>query len=123
MNLSLLGALALMLLCVPSAYSQFSSIATASSDYDFRGISLCAKKPALQASAEYSFASGFAVGAWASNVDFGDKADIEVDLHADFTTKLSDKWSWTAGAAHCQWPKSVVVSNCGEAFLGVSYGC
>ena len=65
--------------------AQFTSTWTAVSDYDFRGFSQSAKGPALQGSADYAFGeSGFAVGAWASNVDFNDPdegwvsdADIE----------------------------------------------
>ena len=52
--------------------AQFSSTWTAVSDYDFRGFSQSAKNPALQGSADYAFGdSGFSIGAWASNVDFG----------------------------------------------------
>ena len=48
-----------------AAQAQFSSTVTAVSDYDFRGVSLSAKDPALQASLDYAFGeTGFSVGAW-----------------------------------------------------------
>src|SRR3954466_5526686 len=80
--------------------AQFSSTWTAVSDYDFRGFSQSAKDPALQGSADYAFGdSGFSVGAWASNVDFGPAVDgdVELDLYANFVGKINDTFSWTAG--------------------------
>ncbi len=65
--------------------AQFSSTWTAVSDYDFRGFSQSGEKPALQGSADYAFGdSGFSIGAWASNVDFGKGNDgnVELDLYA-----------------------------------------
>ena len=81
--------------------AQFSSTWTAVSDYDFRGFSQSAKDPALQASADYAFGdSGFSIGAWASNVDFGKTVDgdIELDLYAGYVGKINDTFSWTAGS-------------------------
>src|SRR5687768_17626345 len=77
--------------------AQFSSTWTAVSDYDFRGWSQTAKDPALQASADYAFAdTGFSMGAWASNVDFENDADIELDLYANYVGEINDTFSWTA---------------------------
>ena len=63
---------------------------TAVSDYDFRGISLSAKDPALQGSIDWAAANGFYVGAWASNIDYGPgvDGDIEVDLYAGFAGEV-----------------------------------
>jgi uncharacterized protein (TIGR02001 family) len=56
------------------------------SDYDFRGISQSKNDPAFQLGATYAHESGFYVGAWGSNVDFGlDKPDIELDVTTGFT--------------------------------------
>ena len=57
--------------------AQFSSTWTAVSDYDFRGVTQSGKDPALQASADYAFSNGLSIGAWASNIDFGNDEDIE----------------------------------------------
>src|ERR1041384_8799245 len=85
--------------------AQFSSTWTAVSDYDFRGFSQTAKDPALQASADYAFGeSGFAIGAWASNVDFDGDADIELDLYAGYTGEINDTFSWTAGFVSYNYP-------------------
>ena len=89
--------------------AQFSSTWTAVSDYDFRGFSQSASDPALQASADYAFGeSGFAIGAWASNVDFGPgtDSDIELDLYGGYTGKINDSFSWNAGVVHYGYPSS-----------------
>ena len=55
-------------------------------DYKFRGLSQTYKGPALQGGFDYSHASGFYLGTWASNVgwieDFQGytKGNIEIDL-------------------------------------------
>lgn len=88
--------------------AQFSSTWTLVSDYDFRGTTQTAKDPALQASADYAFGdTGWAIGAWASNVDFGDDdADIELDLYAGYTGEINETFSWTAGVTYYTYPSS-----------------
>ena len=72
--------------------SNFSWNAAVTTDYVFRGISQTDRKPAFQAGLDYSFGdSGFYVGTWGSNVDFGDGTpDIEVDAYVGWNTDLSD---------------------------------
>lgn len=92
-----------------AAQAQFSSTITAVSDYDFRGVSLSAKDPALQASLDYAFGeTGFYVGAWASNIDYGDGADgdLELDLYAGYEAAINDDLSWNVGAVYYTYPGS-----------------
>lgn len=62
-------------------------------DYRFRGISQTAGDPALQGGVDWSFDSGFSVGAWASNVDFDDAdyngPDIEYDFYVAYGGELN----------------------------------
>ncbi|UTP41708.1 TorF family putative porin (plasmid) [Phenylobacterium sp. LH3H17] len=53
------------------------------SDYAFRGVSQTDEKPAIQGGADVSAGQVYA-GVWASNVDFNDATDAEVDLYAGF---------------------------------------
>jgi len=76
--------------------SNLSFNASLVSDYVFRGISQTNFKPALQAGADYNFGdSGFYMGAWGSNVDYGSTLghDFEVDLYVGFNTDLNDNWN------------------------------
>jgi uncharacterized protein (TIGR02001 family) len=53
------------------------------SDYVFRGFSQTNEDPALQGGVDAAFGSFYA-GAWASNVDFGDDTDAEVDIYGGY---------------------------------------
>jgi len=51
------------------------------SDYRLRGITQNDEDLALQGSLDWNHEMGYYFGAWASNVDFGDTAQSEVDLY------------------------------------------
>src|SRR5262245_3281881 len=105
--------------------AQFSSTWTAVSDYDFRGFTQSAKDPALQGSADYAFGeSGFSLGAWASNVDFGPgiDADIELDVYANYVGKINDTFAWTAGLTYYTYPGSDIVGDYPEIYVGFNAG-
>lgn len=73
------------------------------SDYVFRGISQTARKPALQGGLDYAFGdTGIYVGAWGSNVDFGDSdgPDIELDTYIGYSTDVSDDWNLDFSIVH-----------------------
>jgi len=80
-------AAAALALTALTAQAEITGTVTATSDYDFRGITQTAQDPALQGSIDYAHDSGFYAGAWASNVDFGDCCDenVEIDLYAGFS--------------------------------------
>ena len=56
------------------------------SDYVFRGFSQTSEDPAIQGGVDLTSGSFYA-GAWASNVDFGDDTDAEVDLYGGYRTE------------------------------------
>lgn len=95
-----------MLLGAGAVQAGVSSTVTATSDYDFRGISQSATDPAIQASIDWSHDSGFFLGAWASNIDFADccDEDIEVDLYTGFSKALDSGFSWNAGFTYYVYP-------------------
>ena len=105
------------------AQAQFSSTWTAVSDYDFRGFSQSAKDPALQASADYAFGeSGFAIGAWASTIDFDNDEDAELDLYAGYTGSINDTFSWTAGFVWYDYPLGDDTDGYAEIYAGFTAG-
>ena len=117
----------LSLLTASAAYAGVSSTVTAINDYDFRGISLSAKDPAIQASLDYAHDSGFYIGAWASNADFGPGFDVdfELDLYAGFAKTLDSGLGYSAGVVYYQWPGGEYPSGGGldyaEFFVGMNY--
>jgi uncharacterized protein (TIGR02001 family) len=72
--------------------SNFSWNLALTSDYVFRGVSQNARDPALQGGLDYAFGdTGFYVGAWGSNVDFGPGSpDIEIDTYVGWNTDMTD---------------------------------
>ena len=79
---------------VAAEESNFSWNAGIVSDYVFRGVTQSGKDIAFQGGLDYAFGdSGFYVGAWGSNVDFGAQAapDIEVDAYVGYNVDLSEK--------------------------------
>ena len=69
-----------------AAQADVTGTVTAASDYDFRGITQTSLDPALSGSIDYAHDSGFYAGAWASNIDFGDCCDenVEIDVYGGF---------------------------------------
>ncbi len=97
---------AAMLFVTGAAHAGPSGTVTATGDYDFRGISQSATDPALQGSIDWAHNSGFYLGAWGSNVDFGDCCDegIEVDLYTGFSQSLESGFSWNLGFVYYLYP-------------------
>lgn len=105
------------------ARAQVSSTITLSSDYDFRGISQSALSPALSASLDWSAPSGFYVGAWASNVDFGPgtDADFEVDGLVGFRGNVNDDFGYDVGGTYYSYWGDGDKFAYGELYAGLSY--
>jgi len=112
-----------LLLVSGLAQAQFSATVTAASEYDYRGFSQSAKDPALQASLDYAFENGFAIGAWASNIDFEPlDGDVEVDLYASYTGEISETTSWTTGITYYLYPGSDDIGEYPEIYVGLNTG-
>ncbi|KZN30335.1 hypothetical protein N480_05135 [Pseudoalteromonas luteoviolacea S2607] len=79
--------------------ADLSTTITAASDYTFNGVSQTQNDPAIQGSIDKSFDSGFYVGSWASNVDFGD-TDIEWDFYIGKYHEFNTAWSVDYGVAY-----------------------
>ena len=91
---TLIAALLLAALPGAAAAEGFNWNATLASDYLYRGIDQNDDQPALQLGAGYGFENGLYVGAWASNVDFGDgSTDAEIDTFVGWAGDLSDTTS------------------------------
>ncbi len=112
-----------MLAAAAAAQAEVSSTWTLTNDYDFRGASQSAKDPAVQASIDWADESGWYIGAWASNVDFGPAADIdyEVDLYTGFSGGDEEGLGWDVGFVYYAYPDDSDV-NYPEIYGKISYG-
>lgn len=70
--------------------ADFSMTGTVTSDYRYRGISQTAGDWAVQGSFDMALDNGFYAGFWASNVDFDDDANIEIDYYAGYTWEFNE---------------------------------
>lgn len=101
LKLSALTCASLLVLSQQSL-AELSSTVNLTTDYTFNGVSQTQNDPALQASLDYGFDSGWYIGTWASNVDFGgeDDTNLEWDFYAGKFLQLNDKVSLDVGAAY-----------------------
>lgn len=93
------------LLATAGAAADITGNVGLTTDYVFRGLSQTNEHPAIQGGLDYAHASGAYAGVWASNVDFedGDEANIEVDLYAGMTGKVGDL-GWKFGGLYYNYP-------------------
>lgn len=85
------AALAAALMAAPAASAQEVDVAFNAgvvSDYVFRGFSQSNEDSAVQGGVDVTVGSFYA-GAWASEVDFGDTTDFEVDLYGGYRTEAA----------------------------------
>lgn len=79
------------LLVTANSWAADASLTLAgTTDYRFRGISQSAGDPAIQGSFDLAFDNGFYAGTWASNVEFGDDASVEVDWYGGYFHEFSE---------------------------------
>ena len=133
--LTILTAAAAATVAVPTVMAaEVSGNVTLTSDYSFRGWSQTARDPAIQGGFDVGFESGFAIGTWASNVNFGasdagDVASMEWDLYLGWSGEVSDGIELGVQLIHFQYPgdtdlnyQEVGVSlSIGDFGLGVYY--
>jgi len=103
MNKNIIAIAATSLLTVSAAsQAALSSTVNLASDYTFNGVSQTINDPALQASFDYAADNGFYAGTWASNVDFGEGEDtnIEWDAYIGKYYQLNEKVGLDTGIAY-----------------------
>merc|ERR1711916_136809 len=76
-----------------------------STDYVWRGITQSNEDMAISGGFDLE-AGNFYAGTWASNVDFEDSSDtnIELDFYGGFTGDLSESVSWDVGMIYYTYP-------------------
>jgi len=104
--------------------SSISANLAVTSDYVFRGYTQTGEDPAVQGGLDWADSSGWYVGTWASNIDFGpgDDASIEVDIYAGYGWEANDV-SYDVGLLYYAYPGAD--SNSGydfiEAYAGLGF--
>lgn len=109
---------------------EFSANVALSTDYMYRGGSQTNEQPAISGGFDYGHSSGLYVGLWASNVDFGDSANIEIDYYGGIAGEFSNGISWDVGGLYYQYPGVTDADEAGGDFdffeaygnLGYTFG-
>ena len=102
---------------------EFSSTITATTDYDFRGVTQTTNDPALQVSLDYAWDNGIYAGLWASNVDFGSCCgeQAEVDYYLGYAGGDEEGLTYDVGALWYAYPGATGLDY-PEVYAGVAYG-
>ncbi|RBP51436.1 TorF family putative porin [Arenicella xantha] len=106
----------------PTAQAEISANVALTSDYVWRGISQNQEDPAIQGGFDYAHDSGFYIGTWGSNVNFGG-ASTELDVYAGWSTELESGVGLDFGIIEYTYHGSDVASdlNFTEYYAGISY--
>jgi uncharacterized protein (TIGR02001 family) len=72
------------------AQAELSATLGVASNYYFRGVTQTDDNAAVSGSLDFASESGFYLGTWMSNVDFGGKEDMEVDFYAGYAGDIGD---------------------------------
>lgn len=77
-------------LALGATAAEISGNVTIATDYSFRGWSQTTRDPAIQGGFDVAAESGFYVGTWMSNVNFGDDTSTELDLYVGYGGEFGD---------------------------------
>ena len=118
-------ALPAALVCAFSASSQAgerSANASMTSNYIWRGLTQTENESAVQGGIDFASDSGFYVGTWASNVNYGagDVYSYEHDVYAGFAFDTGDI-SWDVGYLYYNYD-SEAEFDFGEVYIGMGIG-
>ena len=92
------------------------------SNYFFRGFSETDDGAAVQGGIDFEDASGFYLGTWVSNVDFGDDTSYELDLYAGFEGEFAGGFGYDVGYIYYAYPDARDGDDSLSADFGELYG-
>ncbi|WP_340694234.1 TorF family putative porin [Hyphomonas sp.] len=87
------------------AEGEWSGNVAVTSDYVWRGVSQSNEDPAISGGFDYSNGIFYA-GTWASNVDFGDASDtnLEADFYGGVASEFANGVTWDLGVIYYAYP-------------------
>lgn len=113
-----MGCGACLLALSSASYAEVEGNIGITSNYVWRGASQTDDSPAVSGGFDWSSESGFYLGTWASNVDFGPGAgEVELDLYGGYGGSISEAISYDVGLTYYAYPDS---DDADFAELGIS---
>lgn len=83
----------------------FTGNVAITSDYVFRGVTQTNEDFAVQGGLDWDSGAGFYLGTWASSLEFGDDASLEVDLYGGYRGAV-DNFTYDVGFLYYMYPGS-----------------
>jgi uncharacterized protein (TIGR02001 family) len=121
-SLSISMLLTTSALITPSAQAieGLSANVAAASNYLWRGVTQTSNAPVVSGGIDYENASGFSVGAWASNADWAEKMTYELDVYAAYANELDNGLGYSVGYIYYAYDSSAE-ADFSEVNLSLSY--
>jgi uncharacterized protein (TIGR02001 family) len=121
MGLALLSTLSVPAFADEGA-SSLSVNAALSTDYVFRYISQTFEDPAVSGGVDWDSGSGFYMGVWGSNVDFGDDARLEMDFYGGYSFETSGELTVNVGLIDYEYFGNQANDSYFEGFVSIAKG-
>ena len=119
-NLLKLGVIAVFSGVMSLQAAEFESNVALSNDYVWRGMSQTSEEPAISGGFDIAGDSGLYFGTWASNVEFGDGAALELDWYAGYANELENGFTYDIGYLAYTYPGEDSL-DFEEIYLGLGY--
>jgi len=119
-NLFKIGALTLIISSVSLHAAEFESNVAISNDYVWRGMTQTTEEPAISGGFDIAGENGLYFGTWASNVEFGDGAALELDWYAGYGGETESGVSYDFGYLAYTYPGENSL-DFEEIYLGLGY--
>ena len=100
--------------------AEFESNVAISNDYVWRGMSQTGEEPAISGGFDIAGENGMYFGTWASNVEFGDGAALELDWYAGYAGETEGGVSYDIGYLAYTYPGEDSL-DFEEIYLGLGY--
>ena len=107
--------------------AEFESNVAIANDYVGRGMTQTAEEPAISGGFDIAGESGLYFGTWASNVEFGDGAALELDWYAGYANELENGLSYDIGYLAFTYPGEdsldfeEIYFGLGYSYFGLTY--
>ena len=119
-NLFKIGTLTLIISSVSLHAAEFESNVAISNDYVWRGMTQTTEEPAISGGFDIAGENGLYFGTWASNVEFGDGAALELDWYAGYGGETESGVSYDFGYLAYTYPGENSL-DFEEIYLGLGY--
>ncbi len=87
------------------AGGELTANVAALTNYYFRGVTQTGDSAAVQGGLDWGHSSGIYLGTWGSNIDFGGKEDMEIDVYGGYAGEIGE-FGYDIGALYYWYPGS-----------------